>query len=725
MEYISFDKYLKIITKRWKLILYFTIAFISLAIIYGLLFFSPKYKSQCKILLKQENPNTFVTELHSDADNTTYVGQNINPVLTQIEVLNSKNIAEKVAERFNKDTNIDDIPQKNLVNMIQRSIKLQNLPGTSIMEVSVSWYNPVDAQKIAEYLLESYYSYNESLHKKSISSTKSYIEKQLKDTNKELSSVREKIESYRTKNLSINIELEAQSTISKIERIENLISDVNVNISSNRQKVLELSKNLGVDVKKAIDSVAVGQSQSLINLNQTLYANQQKLASFKIKYPETTPQIKNLISEINEVKSQIEKEMISLIGQRPLDTKNSVISDSVRAEMVHQYVQNSIDLDSYLAQKETLQNNLDLLKSNQKLIPEIQKNLLVLQEKEKNLALIAETLNAKLVEANIKDSAIVSNIDVVESPTMPTQESFPTFFHILVIFIFIGILMGISTALGLYYVEDICDGTEELEEILRAPVLGTIPWLTSISYGNLLTDYNPHSIAAIIYQKIAISLKIKCYNKKCNAIALISSEIEKRRSIVAASLANTFAKTEERVFLIDTDFRDSSLTREFNIDFSNYPDITDCILELSKANSKVYIDEKAYYDEIVAKYIIHVPGYENLFLIPNNNKVDNPYEILNNDAFPKLIQILKASFDLVILDTPPILAVADSIITSQHVDGLVVLSGVKACRSNLKKIRKICDDNYVEIFGAIARDTITELEVPENMYIKQLSSKEA
>jgi len=715
MEYMSFNKYLKILIKRWKIILYFTIAFMVLAILYGLIFFSPTYKSEAKILLKQDNSNTYVTELNSDNE-ISPLGQNKNPILTQIEVLNSNDMSVKIADKLSKESGFSDIPEKNLLILIKKSFKFDNPPGTDIIEITTEWDNPEDAQKISKNLLESYYSYNETLHKKSVASTKSYIEKQLKDTDKQLLSIREEIEKYRTKNSSINIDLEAQSIIGQTERVENLISDVNVSLSAANKKVKELSENLGVDLIKAVDSVAIGQSQSLVKLNQTLLDDQQKLASYRIKYPDSTPQIKTLLSEIKEIKAQIEKEMIALIGKNSVDAKNSIIADSVRAGMVDEYVRNSVDLKSFMSQRTTLQENLNKLNTNQKLIPEIQKNLQSMQEKEKNLALISETLNAKLVEANIKESSIVSNIDVVESPTLPIRESFPTFFHILAIFIFIGMLMGVSVVIGLYYIEDVCEGSKDLEEIIQAPILGIIPWLINNTYNNFLTDYNPHSVVAIIYQKIAASIKIKCYKKNINSIGIISAELEKRRSIVAASLANTFTKSEDKVILIDTDFRDGSLTREFNEDFSQYPDITDLILELSKTN-----DENTNYNEIISKYVVQIKGQKNLFLIPNNNKIDNPYEVLNNETFPKLMQILKSNFDFVIVDTPPILAVADSIIASQHVGGLIVLCGIKTSRSNLRRIRKICDENYVEILGAVARDTLTELEVPENMYIKQLS----
>lgn len=718
MEYMSLDKYFKLIAKKWKILLYFVLSFIGLAIFYGIFLYTPTYSSDAKILLKQNNTNTYVTELNSDNEVST-LGQNQSPVLTQIEILNSSDMALKVAEKLSKETGFEDIPSKNLASYIKQSFKFSNPTGTNIIGVSVRWNNPRDAQKVAEALLDTYYNYNEGLYKKSISSTKTYIGAELKDTNKKLKEVRDEIEKYRKKNSSIDVNAEAQSVIAQSGRISDTIAEIDGNIASTGRRVDELSSNLGIGVKKAIDSVALGQSESLVKLNQVLLENQQKLAALKIKYPDSTPQVRVLTSEINEIKDQIESETMTLIGKKPVSDKNSLIADSVRSGMVQDYVQNSIEFSALSSQKAALQKILSGLNSSHNTIPELQKNLQSMEEKEKNLSSIAQVLNAKLVEANIKESSIISNVDIIQAPLLSTRESFPSFINILGIFIFIGLLMGVSTVLGLYMVEDICDGARDLEDIIKAPVLGIIPWLTNSAYNNFLTDYNPHSVVAIIYQKIATSIKVKCYKKKINSIAIISAELEKRRSIVAASLANTLAKTKDKIILIDTDFRDGSLTREFNIDFSNYPDITDLILELSKLSLSE--DSNANYNEIISRYIVQIPEQKSLYLIPNNNKIDNPYEILNNDAFPMLMQKLKNNFDLVIVDTPPMLAVSDSIIASQHLDGLIVLCGIKTSRSNLRKIRKICDDNYVEILGAIARDKLTELEVPENMYIKQLS----
>ena len=435
MEYMSLDKYFKLIAHKWKIILYFTIAFLVFAVLYGFFLYTPTYKSGAKILLKPDNSNTYVSQLNSENEVST-LGQNINPVMTQIEVIKSYDMALKVADKLSGDIIFQDVSKKQIANAVKGSINLSNPPGTDIIELAVSWNDPLIAQKITKTLLDCYYTYNENIYKKSVFNTKTYIEKQLKDTNQKLSKIREEIENYRKKNSSINIDLEAGSLIDQLARTENFLYDTNVNIASINKRVKGLSQNLGVDLKNAIESVAIGESESLSTLNQKLMDNQQRLASLKIKYPDTTPPIRVLVSEINEIKSQIENETITLIGKKPFNKNNSVISDSVRTEMVTDFVKNNIELKSLLAQKEIAQEYLKTLKISQNRIPEVQRTLQSMQENEKSLASVADVLNGKLVEAQIKESSIVSNINVVENPLLPTSESSPTLIQIGALIVF-------------------------------------------------------------------------------------------------------------------------------------------------------------------------------------------------------------------------------------------------------------------------------------------------
>lgn len=731
MEPLSLNKYAQIIIARWKIVAWFSGVTLILSILVSLFLYSPSYVSNCEVLIKQNNPTSFVAELVPDNQVSSYgMGPDKNPVLNQIEILSSIDMASLAADNVLKNKSGLTLPaapdnalQNYLTKRLQRAVKFDNPLGTDMITIQLKWDNPMDAQKIAGIFLTTYYNYNADLNKKSITQTKAYIEKQLNDSSKKLDELRNKIKNYRKDNFTVDIELESASIVQQIQRVEDSLIDVNSNISNQEGRYNQSLKNLGVDMKKAIDSVALGGDNTLVRLQQTLQDSQQKYAGAMVKYPATTPEMKAMGANIKEIETQIAEHTLELIGKPQIKASarnNSLISDAVRSQMVADTVRSDVELSSLKTQKAEIEKILSELNQKMKQIPDKQKSLSVLLEDEKTLSMVVGSLNTKLVEAKIKESEIISNVSVVQNATYPESESFPTRLHIILMFMFAGLILGVTTVLAMYYLDDLCEGSEDVESQLKAPVLGIIPWLTNNAYNNFLTDYNPHSVVALIYQKIATSIKVKCYKKKINAIGIISAELEKRRSIVAASLANTFAKTKDRVVLIDTDFRDGSLTREFNTDFSKFPDITDLIMELSKNEE----DNDLNFNEIVSKYIFQIPSQKNLYLIPNNNKVNNPFEILNSPIFPKLLQVLKTNFDFVIVDTPPMLAVADSIITSQHVDGLVVLCGIKTSRSSLKKIKKLCADNFVEILGAIARDTLTELEVPENMYIKQFSSKE-
>jgi len=717
---VSLDKYIKLIIKDWKIITYFMLGMLILAIFYGLFFYQPTYISNSKILVKNKDSTTFVVDM-GDENQLTSVGQNQNPILTQIEILFSDDMAESVYDKVNKDLDLGQNQKAYIIKILKKNLKLENPPGTDIIQIAVSWQKPDVAQKIAQAYLQSYIEYNVSMNKKAVSQKKIYIKDQLEKSSKKLEQVRNQIREYRNKNFSVDIDKEAASVIDQITQIENQIAGVNSQVNSEKSKESALSGKLSVNIKDAIKSVAIGQNTNLTTLQQNLQDAQQKYAALNVKYPPTNVQMKSLAENIKEIKSEIKSQMLANIGKSFENKPNSIIADPVRMKMVDDLVTSQVNLSSYSAQKQSLEATLSQLKSKQGAIPEKQKNLQALIEKENTMSQVVETLTTKLIEAQVRESEIVSGINVVDRPGYPILESFPTMMHIFLMLEFIGVLLGIATVIGIYYVQDICQGTGELEEITKSSVFGVIPWLSDSSYNTKNSTYNPTSILSIAYQKIITSLKIKCYRKNAKAIAFSSAEFGKKRSIISVNIATTLAKSNNSVVLIDADFRDGCIEKEFNLNKSNTNNLTNLLMQIFTPSAK---NNTELIDALIRQTIVKVEGHPNLSVILNKNILDNPYEILSSEAFPLLIERLKKNYDFIIVDTPPILAVPDSITISQYVDGLVILCGIKTSRSRLRKIQKICADNYIEILGAVARDSNTEYQVPESQYIKQLSFDE-
>lgn len=721
MEPMSLNRYTKLLINNWKIIAYFMGGMLLISVIYSVIFFKPLYKSNAKLLLKETTPTNFITNLGGETQITS-LGQNKNPILTQMEILSSLDLAQKVWDKIKKDSDFSELAQGGMaIFMLQNSVSLNNPPATDIIELSVKWDNPEKAQKITKAYVDAYFNYNVDFNKKSVKQVKGYIQKQLEESTLKLEKVREKIKNYRNKTFSVDLPNETASIVQQIAVMENQISDLKGQMEAEQGRTNELSSKLGSELGKSIQSIALGQNSNLSILQQKLGEAEQKFAELNVKYPKTNPQMKALLASINELKTQISEQTGALVGKTKVNKKNSLITDPVRTQMVGDLVKSQADLQSLTQQIGSLQGSLQELMKKQSQIPERQKTLANLLEEEKTLSLVVETLTTKLVEAQIKESEIISNVNIIESPTFPITQSFPTVLHLILIFIFIGGLLGVATVLGLYYIADTCQDRSEIEEILKTPVIGTIPWLVYNNYNKNDEELKPDSVIGIVYQKIATSLKVKCYKKGFNIIGMLSAEFEKRRPFISVNIAKTLASTDETVLLIDADFRDGAIAKELGIETSKASDITDCLLaivaRLGQGNTEGI-------EEMINQFVIPVPKYKNLFLLPNNNKIDNPMEILDSEAFPILMKTFKSKFDFVFVDTPPILAVPDSIVTAQYLDGLLILCGLKTPRRNLRQIQKICVDNYVELLGAITRDSTTELEIPENKYIKHLSHEE-
>ncbi|MDD3013491.1 MAG: Wzz/FepE/Etk N-terminal domain-containing protein [Candidatus Gastranaerophilales bacterium] len=717
MEYISLQKYMKLITKDWKIIACFMAGMLFLAVLYGLFLYKPIYESNAKILIKNRDVTTFVVDLGNNSEYSPS-GLNQNPILTQIEILSSDDMAENVYNKLTKSSNFELYPKNQMILALKKSLKLTNPPGTEIIEISVLWHNADEAQKIAQTYQQSYIEYNVGLNKKSISQKKLYIKGQLDKSSKKLNQIRDQIKEYRNANFSVDIEKEAQSVIDQITNIEDQIATVDSQLKSETSKNSSLSNKLNVEVKEAIKSVAIGNNSNLMALQKNLQDTQQQYATLNVKYPPTNVQMKSLTENIKEIKRQIKSQMLANIGKSFENKPNSIIADPVRMKMVDDLIASQVNLDSCTAQKQSLESTLSELKIKQNAIPEKQKNLQSLIQAESITAQVVETLSTKLIEAQVRESEIVSGINIIDKPSLPLSEGFPTMFHIILMLEFVGMLLGLITILGLYYIQDLCQGIEELEEIIKSSVFGVIPWISDSNYKDVGNNYNPMSILSIAYQKIVTSLKIKCYKKDAKIIAFSSAEFEKNRSIISVNVAKTLAKSNNSVVLLDADFRDGCIEKEFNINKSKTSNLTNLLMQLCTPSSR---HNPELIEALLQRALINVEGEPNLSIILNKNLLDNPYEIISSEAFPFLIEYLKNKFDYVIVDTPPILAVPDSITVSQFVDGLVILCGIKTSRSKLRKIQKICADNYIEILGAIARDSNTEYQVPESQYIKQLN----
>jgi protein-tyrosine kinase len=175
---------------------------------------------------------------------------------------------------------------------------------------------------------------------------------------------------------------------------------------------------------------------------------------------------------------------------------------------------------------------------------------------------------------------------------------------------------------------------------------------------NLIAYFSPRAAISEQYRTIRTNIQFSSIDESIQSILVTSSGPEEGKSTTVANLAVVFAQTGKKVLLIDADLRKPTVHYTFQLD--NLYGLTNVLTK-----------QKALTDAVNETKV------ENLFVLSSGPIPPNPAELLGSKAMDELLAMSLQEFDIVIFDTPPVLAVTDAQILANKCDGtiLVVNSG--------------------------------------------------
>ncbi|WP_304406701.1 CpsD/CapB family tyrosine-protein kinase [uncultured Clostridium sp.] len=173
-----------------------------------------------------------------------------------------------------------------------------------------------------------------------------------------------------------------------------------------------------------------------------------------------------------------------------------------------------------------------------------------------------------------------------------------------------------------------------------------------------IVENKPKSVAAEAYRSLRTNIQYSSFDKEYKTIVVTSSNPGEGKSITAGNLALTLAEGESRVLLVDCDMRKPSVHKNFKV--TNTHGLSDVLLQKQKVM------------DVAHNY------KDNLYIITSGKIPPNPAEMLASKAMTLFLDEMKKHFDYIVLDTPPVHAVADPQILSTKADGtlFVVRAGV-------------------------------------------------
>lgn len=487
-------------------------------------------------------------------------------------------------------------------------------PNARTIQVSFKGHNSRMCRDISLAVAESYQEYDEEIKRKGSENVLNFINKQLDSLYFELKASKDSLTDFHVKANIIDPEFSSGEINERLSELESQLIEIDNEISSlmSIDKQLERAPNR-LDVFRMIPEM-LGKSYeaSLVthitdlhelleqkeDLLVSLTPNNEKVASVQRK---VDTKINIIVRSIATIKFRLNREAVRL--RQEINTRKAKLSGIPEKRMEYSRLKNIQELN------------------------------------EKYFTLLTE----KKVLYSISDAGYASENRILRMPVVSVEPVAPNGNFVYFAFIMVGMVIGLGIMLFRYLTFNEINLIEDLERTLpeRASILGGVPLLKfSMEYSQLVVAEAPKSVMAEAMRKIRTNLSY--IHPNYQTIAISSSISGEGKTFVALNLAGIIAMSGKRTILLDLDLRKPKVHLGFDED--NTHGMSSLIVGQSN------------FKECIKKSVIPELDFITAGPIP-----PNPSELLLSDRFREIVEELKETYDVIIIDNPPVGLVSDGV----------------------------------------------------------------
>ena len=268
------------------------------------------------------------------------------------------------------------------------------------------------------------------------------------------------------------------------------------------------------------------------------------------------------------------------------------------------------------------------------------------------------SLLANAQQAKISESQAINNLVVSEPAIVPEDPIRPRRLTNTLLAAVIGAMLAVGAAFLIEYLDDTVKTPDDIERVSGLSTLGAIARLKDAGGTRQLIAWlrtkAPESEA---YRTLRTNIQFSSVDKPIRTLLVTSSSPGEGKSTTTANLAVVLAQTNQKVIVVDTDLRRPVLHKVFSV-----PNNTGLTTALLAGGTRTLAHH------------LQPTEIENLLLLPSGPVPPNPSELLGSHRMGQLIQTLADEADIVIFDSPPVLAVTDAAVMARQVDGVLVVA---------------------------------------------------
>src|SRR6056297_2842209 len=571
---------------------------------------------------------------------------------------------------------------KRAAGALRSRISTRTIEGTDLVAVSFDSFSPAFAARMVNAVIEEYTRSSMQRRYEAGNEAREFLQEQLADMRISLERADQALLDFARENQVADLE-------QRITMATDTLNDLNTRLGEIERELIQLgSYKTMIERGQATDINLTNESDEIRALRQQRAQMATEYASLSQRFKEDYPTLVELRNQMDTISDQIAEER-TLAVRGILSRYNSLTaeSDSLR-EAIEQREQTILALNTQGVQYNILNRELE---TNRELY---------------------DGLLQRMKEIGVAAGVQENNIAVIDEALPPGGPFKPNLSRNLTLAIAVGLIAGVGLALVLEFFDSSVHHTEDLEALTGRPVLGLVPMveakqmradnpnmaLPDRAVGHYSAKH-PKSSVSEAFRSLRTSLMFSTPEGMPKTILITSPGPGDGKTTTAINLATVMAQNGSRVLLVDADLRKPRLHRDFGKPQS--PGLTTRIA-----------GRQSNGDESSAIVATDVHG---LFMMPSGNQAPNPAELLSSERMTKIIAMNSRAFDHVIIDSAPILGLADAMILSRLVDGVIVVTSAgKTAKDNVKSSVRRLTQVRAPLLGVVLN--AVDLDSPDYAY---------
>ena len=701
-EEVHLRDYLRVIIKRrWMIAAVFLILVTTVTV--SNLNMDPVYRATTQILIDKENPNVVNIEevVGINAADRDYYQ-------TQYEILKSKSLALKVI----KDLDLKNIPEFAPKN---RRFSLMGVLGSVlgwIKGITSSAENPADEifnpdheynQIIKVYLARLDVSpiRNSRLVDVSFEGGDPGIVARIANAHAKLyaeSGLERKYSASEDAIAWLNLRIKEEAKILKEKETD---------IQKFREKeglaAIDFEDRQGIIIQSLNDlNAALIQAETERMKKENLFAELTRLS----QQPEMVESMPTIVS--NQVIQELKSQYVALTGEyynlsnkygkeHPKMVRLSAAMTGIKKKIAQEVKKTLQSVETEyrvaLAEEESIREAMEEKKKEALALNDKQIGYNSLKRDMETSRSLYESLLTRVKEAGLTEGLESTNIMVVDPARIPDHPVKPRKARNVLLAIIVGLTLGVGMAFFFEYLDNTINTPDELERYFKVPFLGVIgKFKADTPSEEIIVHSNPKSYIAEGFRNIRTNLLFSSPDIEKKHILITSALPRDGKTLQAANIAVSFAQMGKKVLLIDGDMRKARIHEIFGLERS--PGLSEYLAGKESGPQPT-----------------EITGLE-VFTAGRNSP--NPAELLGSKRMKELLESERAKddFDMIIIDSPPVLSVADAAILSAVTDGVVLLvvNAGSTPRPAIQRAIQQLSDVEAKLIGCVLNDMDFEKE---------------